>query len=208
VAFDPQQREWGVAVASRVPAVGAVVPWSKTAVGAIATQSATNIAYGPDGLGQLAEGKTAEQVVKALTDADKGRDWRQLGIVDSKGNVAAFTGKKCSAWAGHKTGKNYSCQGNLLAGEAVVEDMAKAFEESAGPLAWRLLAALEAGEKAGGDKRGKQSAAIQVVRDKGIGTDPLRRHVDFRVDDHANPIEELARLVALRVKRPKQERKP
>jgi uncharacterized Ntn-hydrolase superfamily protein len=203
VAFDPDHEEWGVAVASRVPAVGAAVPWSKTGVGAIATQSLTNVSYGPHGLDQLAEGKTAQQVVKALTDADTGRELRQLAIVDTNGNVAVFTGKKCNPWAGHKTGKHYSCQGNLLAGEAVVEDMAKAFGETTGPFVWRLLAAMEAGEKAGGDKRGKQSAAIQVVRDKAAGSDPWRRYIDFRVDDHPTPIAELARLVALRVKRPK-----
>jgi uncharacterized Ntn-hydrolase superfamily protein len=206
VAFDPDKKEWGVAVASRVPAVGAAVPWTKAGIGAVATQSATNLSFGPNGLEMLAQGKSAEEVVKALTDADNGRDNRQLGIVDTKGNVAAFTGKKCSAWAGHKLGMNYACQGNLLAGEAVIESMAKAFEETKGPLTWRLMAALDAGDKAGGDKRGKQSAAIQVVKDKtGNAMADYRHYVDFRVDDHKAPVEELARLVALRVKKPKDE---
>src|SRR5439155_10015478 len=141
-------------------AVGSAVPFAKAQVGAVATQSRVNVTYGPNGLELLAKGKTAEEVVKELTDADQGQEFRQLGVVDAKGNVAAFTGKKCSPWAGHKTGKDYTCQGNLLAGEAVVEAMARAFEEAKGPLAWRLWEALDAGDKAGGDKRGKQSAAV------------------------------------------------
>ena len=203
VAYDPEAKEWGVAVASRVLAVGAVVPWARAEAGAVATQSATNVTYGSKGLELLAKGKSAEEVVKELTEADEGRDHRQLGIVDAKGKAANFTGKSCSAWAGAKSGKHYSCQGNLLAGEKVIEDMARAFEETKGPLAWRLLAAMEAGEKAGGDKRGKQSAALLVVargRGRGGRND---RYLDFRVDDHKGPVEELARILALRLRRPK-----
>src|SRR5262249_56712017 len=137
---------------------------------------------------------------KKLCDEDAGRAYRELGIVADKGKVANFTGKGCNAWAGAKTGKHYSCQGNLLTGEKVVEEMAKAFETAEGPLAWRLMASLEAGEKAGGDKRGKQSAAILVVRE----APPTRgdRYIDFRVDDHKEPVTELAPLLALRPPRP------
>src|SRR5262249_22349423 len=121
---------------------------------------------------------------------------------DAKGDVAVHTGKKCNAYAGHKTGKYYSCQGNILAGEAVINDMAKAFEEAKGPLAWRIMAALEAADKAGGDKRGKQSAAILVVRDNSGPNGFGDRYLDFRVDDHKDPIPELARILALRLKKP------
>src|SRR4051794_17063707 len=202
VAHDPATKEWGVAVASKYLAVGAVVPFGKAGVGAVATQSAVNITYGPKGLGLLGQGKSAEEVVKTLTDADEGKDYRQLGIVDAKGNVANFSGNRCNAWAGAKSGKHYSCQGNLLTGEEVVEEMAKAFESSQGPLAWRLMAALEAGEKAGGDKRGKQSAAILVVRERAGPNGRSDRYLDFRVDDHKEPVTELARILALRLRRP------
>jgi uncharacterized Ntn-hydrolase superfamily protein len=202
VAFDPDKKEWGVAVASKYLAVGSVVPWAKAGVGAVATQASVNATYGPRGLELLAEGKAPEEVVKVLTDADKGKDFRQLGVIDAKGEVASFTGPKCNPWAGHKTGKNYACQGNILAGEAVVNDMAKAFEEAKAPLAWRLMAALEAAEKAGGDKRGKQSAAILVVRDKAGPNRFNDRYIDLRVDDHKNPIPELARILGIQIKRP------
>lgn len=202
VAYDPELQEWGVAVASKFLAVGAVVPWAKAGAGAIATQSHANTTYGPKGLELLSQGKSAEEVIKLLTDEDKGKDVRQVGIVDAKGNAATFTGSKCQAWASGKTGKNYTCQGNILAGEAVVNDMSKAFEEATGPLAWRLLASLEAAEKAGGDKRGKQSAAILVVRDKSGYSGFNDRMIDFRVDDHVTPVQELARILGLRVKRP------
>jgi uncharacterized Ntn-hydrolase superfamily protein len=202
VAYDPQRQEWGVAVASKFLAVGAVVPWAKAGAGAIATQSHANTTYGPKGLDLLSQGKSAEEVVKLLTEEDSGKDVRQLGIVDAKGNPATYTGSKCQVWAGGKTGKYFACQGNILAGQAVVDDMAKAFEDSKGPLAWRLLAALGAAEKAGGDKRGKQSAAILVVRDKAGYSGFNDRMIDFRVDDHADPVQELARILALRIKRP------
>src|SRR6266511_277092 len=134
VAYDPVQKEWGVAVASKYLAVGAAVPFGKAGVGAVATQSAVNITLGPKGLELLAQGKSAEEVVKLLIEEDRGKDYRQLGIVDAKGNVANFTGKRCNPWAGAKSGKHYSCQGNLLTGEKVVEEMAKAFESVEGPL--------------------------------------------------------------------------
>jgi uncharacterized Ntn-hydrolase superfamily protein len=201
-AYDPDKKEWGVAVASKYLAVGSVVPWARAGVGAVATQASVNATYGPRGLELLAEGKSPDEVVKALTDADTGKEYRQLGLVDAKGEVAAFTGPKCNAWAGHKTGKHYTCQGNILASEAVVADMAKAFEDAKGPLAWRMMVALEAAEKAGGDKRGKQSAAILVVRDKAGPNGFNDRFIDLRVDDHENPIPELARILGKRLKRP------
>jgi uncharacterized Ntn-hydrolase superfamily protein len=202
VAHDPDREEWGCGVASKVLAVGAVVPYARAGVGAIATQSAANTTYGPRGLELLAKGMSAEDVVKKLTDDDEEREVRQLGIVDAKGRTAVFTGKKCQAWAGSKSGKNYCCQGNLLTDEKVVEEMAKAFEEAKGPLPWRIMAALEAGENAGGDRRGKQSAGILVVREKAGWGGFSDRWVDLRVDDHERPIAELARILGLRIKRP------
>src|SRR5262249_49343942 len=146
VAYDPDKKEWGIAVASKYLAVGSPVPWAKAGVGAVATQSAVDPTYGPRGLELMEKGKSAEEAIKELTEKDRNKEARQLGFVDSKGNVANFSGTGCNAWAGAKSGKHYTCQGNLLTGEKVVEDMAKAFEDSKGPLAWRLMAALEAGE--------------------------------------------------------------
>ena len=202
VAYDPDHKEWGVAVASKYLAVGAVVPWAKAGVGAIATQAQVNTTYGSHGLELLAEGKSADEVVKLLTDADSGRDYRQLGVVDAEGRPARFTGSRCNAWAGSRAGEHYTCQGNLLTGEDVVEAMAKAFEGAKGPLTWRLMDALEAGEKAGGDRRGKQSAAILVVRDKAGVDGHSDRLIDFRVDDHDKPVQELARILEKRLRRP------
>jgi uncharacterized Ntn-hydrolase superfamily protein len=205
VAYDPKHKEWGVAVASKYLAVGSAVPHARAGAGAVATQSFVNVTLGTRGLRLLGKGKSAEEALKELTESDKGRAWRQLGVVDAKGRVANFTGKKCLAWAGAKSGKHYSCQGNLLKGEEVVAAMAKAYEGHAKwPLAWRLQAALEAGEKAGGDRRGKQSAAVLVVREhagpNGLGD----RAIDLRVDDHDNPVQELARILAKALRRPKK----
>src|SRR5262245_57618415 len=203
VALDPDQRELGVAVASKYLAVGAAVPWAKANVGAIATQAQVNVTYGPNGLLLLAQGKSALETLKTLTDTDSQKVFRQAGIVDARGGVANFTGERCNAWAGHKGGKNYTCQGNILTGKEVVESMAKTFEASRGPLAWRMMAALEAGERAGGDKRGKQSAALLVVRE-GFGPNQMGdRYLDFRVDDHPQPVQELARILSLRLRRPR-----
>jgi uncharacterized Ntn-hydrolase superfamily protein len=202
VAYDPDRKEWGIAVASKVLAAGSIVPWAKAGAGAIATQSAANTSYGPRGLELLGQGKSAEEVIKLLTDEDRQKDVRQVGIIDAQGNAATFTGTRCQAWAGGKTGKHYTCQGNILTGEAVVNDMAKAFEEATGPLAWRIMAGMEAADKAGGDKRGRQSAAIYVVRDRAGYGGFNDRMIDLRVDDHPKPIEELARVLALRVRRP------
>jgi uncharacterized Ntn-hydrolase superfamily protein len=197
VAYDAGRGEWGVGTASKVLAVGAGVPWGKAGVGAIATQAEANVTYGPRGLDLLAKGKSASETLDLLIEADRRADHRQAAIIDAKGAAAAFTGRKCGKWAGEKTGKHHVCLGNLLKGPEVVEAMSAAFEDKRGPLAWRIMAALEAGERAGGDKRGKQSAAILIVREKGgyLGLDD--RAVDLRVDDHAQPIQELARILKL-----------
>lgn len=197
VAFDPRNGDLGVAVQSKFLAVGAVVPWAQARVGAIATQSWANTTYGPRGLELLRRGLSAQEVVEALIAEDEGRDLRQVGIVDARGNAAAFTGKDCFEWAGHVVGENYACQGNILAGPRVVEAMAEAFEKAQGELAHRLVAALEAGQAAGGDRRGQQSAALLVVREKGGYGGFNDRYVDLRVDDHPEPIKELKRLLGL-----------
>jgi uncharacterized Ntn-hydrolase superfamily protein len=200
-AYDPESQQWGVATASRALAVGNCVPWARAGIGAIATQSAVNVTFGSKGLELLAEGKSAEETLKILVESDKGKELRQLAIVDGKGNVAHFSGKLCGAWFGAKVGKNYVCIGNILTGEEVVTAMAKAYEEAKGPFAWRLMAALEAGEKAGGDKRGKQAAAILVVRKESGPNGFGDRYVDLRVDDHETPVQELARVLAKRVRK-------
>ena len=200
VALDPRTGELGVAVQSRFLAVGAVVPWAKAGVGAIATQSFANTNYGSDGLKMLASGIAPEDAVKQLTEADPQRAVRQLGIVSAAGKAATFTGGECKAWAGGRTGANFAAQGNILAGEAVVTAMAESFEKSAGggkELGQRLLDALKAGQAAGGDRRGMQSAALLVVRE-GWGYAGLNdRYRDLRVDDHAEPIAELQRIYDL-----------
>jgi uncharacterized Ntn-hydrolase superfamily protein len=197
VARDPATGELGVAVQSRAFAVGSRVPHAKAGVGAIATQASTNVAYGPDGLALLASGVSPEEVVKRLTDADPGRDRRQLAVLDAKGRVKAYTGSGTNAWAGQIEGTNYSVQGNILAGEAVVKEMARAFESTKGELALRLMAALDAGQAAGGDKRGVQSAAILVVKPIDSPDRTTDKWVDIRVDDSTNPLGELRRLLKL-----------
>ncbi len=197
VALDPATGEVGVAVASKFLAVGAVVPWARAGAGAVATQAWANLSYGPRGLDLLAAGHTAEEVVRLLTDADPQREHRQLGVVDRHGNAAAWTGRECFSWAGHRTGPGYSCQGNILASAAVVNQMAQTFERSSGPLPERLLAALEAGQAAGGDSRGQQSAALYVAKEKGSYGGYLDRYIDLRVDDHPAPLGELRKLLEL-----------
>ena len=197
VARDPATEELGVAVQSRAFAVGSRVPHARAGVGAIATQASTNVAYGVDGLALLAGGTSPEDVVKRLTDADAGRDRRQLAVLDAKGRVKAYTGSGTNAWAGHIERENYSVQGNILAGEAVVREMARAFETTKGELALRLMAALDAGQAAGGDKRGVQSAAILVVKPIDTPERTTDKWVDIRVDDSTNPLGELRRLLDL-----------
>lgn len=186
--------EWGVAVASKFLAVGAAVPWVRAGAGAIATQALANLAYGPDGLALLESGTSADDVVARLTGADEGRDDRQLGVVDASGRAATYTGSKCFDWAGGVAEVGFCCQGNILTGPDVVEAMATAFRSSTGELAERLLVALAAGDEAGGDRRGRQSAAIYVAREGGGYGGGVDRAVDLRVDDHPAPVEELIRL--------------
>mgnify|MGYP000619074014 FL=1 len=194
VGFDSETKDLGVAVASKIIAVGAIVPWARANVGAIATQALANVSYGPRGLELLSKGYSARKVVEILVSEDPLRDERQVGIVDSKGEAAAFTGKKCFEYAGHIVGNGYAVQGNILAGPEVLEEMAKAFETTQGELVDKLLAALEAGDRVGGDRRGKQSAAILVVREKGGYGGYTDKYVDLRVDDHKEPVLELKRL--------------
>lgn len=198
VAADPEAGEVGVAVASRFFAVGSVVPFARAGAGAVATQSYANTSYGPRGLDLLASGLNAEEVVQVLTRGDDGRDSRQLGVVAADGGSATFTGPKCNAWAGGRAGPGYAVQGNILTGEPVVAAMERAFLESVGePLAARLHRALAAGEAAGGDSRGKQSAALVVARAKGGYGGLNDRAIDVRVDDHADPVAELGRLLGM-----------
>lgn len=194
VAFDPDTQSWGVAVQSKFLAVGAVVPWAKAGVGAVATQAMANYNYGPRGLELLSRGDKANAVVEALVSADEGCEHRQVGVVDARGRAATYTGGECFEWAGGVAGENYAAQGNILVGRETVEAMAETFEKTAGDLAGRLLAALDAGQSAGGDRRGRQSAALVVVREGGGYGGDNDRVVDLRVDDHPDPIAELVRI--------------
>ncbi len=194
VAYDAKTKDLGVAVESKFPAVGAAVPFAQAGVGAVATQSYANTTYGPRGLAMLKKGKTPKRVIEALTARDKERAKRQVGVVDARGRAASFTGKECHPWAGHLAGRGYACQGNLLVGERVVARMAEAFEATRGDLVDGLLAALAAGQQAGGDRRGQQSAALLVVREKGGYGGFNDRWIDLRVDDHPRPIDELHRI--------------
>ena len=197
VAYDDANGDLGIAVQSKFLAVGSIVPWAVAGVGAIATQAHANVAYGMDGLAMLDEDVDVISVLEELIEHDDGRTIRQVGIVDAEGNVAAFTGEECLEWAGHITGTNYTVQGNLLTGEGVLEAMGTAFETSEADLADRLLAALDAGQNAGGDRRGQQSVALVVVREGGGYGGISDRLVDLRVDDHVAPIAELRRLFGL-----------
>ena len=197
-AYEPCSQSWGVAVQSKFIAVGSVVPWARAGVGAVATQALANPRYGPLGLAMLEQGLSAGEVVAALVGGDPGRELRQVGVLDRSGGAAAFTGAECFPWAGHVIGEHCCCQGNILAGEAVVADMAQAFQEHrAMRFEDRLITVLEAGQAAGGDSRGQQSAALLVVRPGGSWGGYSDRAVDLRVDDHPTPIAELRRLLAL-----------
>jgi uncharacterized Ntn-hydrolase superfamily protein len=193
-AADPEAGDWGVAVASKFPCVGAVVPWATAGVGAVATQSWANTAFGPNGLGLMGEGFPAEVALRRILEEDEGREDRQVGLVDAAGRAATFTGSKCMEWAGGATGRGFAAQGNILVGEEVVAEMARAFSSAEGDLCDRLLAALLAGDAAGGDRRGRQSAALLVVREGGGYEGRNDRYIDLRVDDHADAPLELARI--------------
>lgn len=195
VGYDPATGDLGVAVASKFLAVGAVVPYARAGVGAVATQSWANTNYGPRGLELLAAGETPQQAIETLTGADEAAQQRQVGLVDARGRSATFTGANCFPWAGGISGENFACQGNILVGEATVQAMAETFPQAQGSLARRLLAALTAGQRAGGDRRGQQSAALLVVRDQGGYGGFNDRMIDLRVDDAAHPIDDLMRLL-------------
>ena|SRR5258706_6326375 len=197
VACDLEEKTWGIAVASKFPAVGAVVPWAQALAGAVATQSFANTSFGPRGLEMMANGLSAEDTLAKLLVDDTDRELRQVSLVDLQGQAATFTGTGCISWAGGVTGNGYAIQGNILAGAKVVSAIEKKFLATKGALPTRLHAALLAGDRAGGDKRGRQSAAIYVVKPKsgygGFGD----RWIDYRVDDHEDPVPRLGELIEL-----------
>jgi uncharacterized Ntn-hydrolase superfamily protein len=197
VAYDPAAQEWGVATQSKFLAVGSAVPWAQAGAGAVATQSFANTSFGPKGLALMASGLSAQETLDRLLAEDEGRAHRQVGLVDARGNAATFTGEACLEWAGGLTGKHYAVQGNILVSEATVMAMADAFENAPGELADRLVAALAAGQTAGGDRRGQQSAAVYVAREKGGYAGFNDRYLDLRVDDAPRPILRLQELLAL-----------
>lgn len=199
VAFDPATGDLGVAVESKYFGCGSVVPWAKAGVGAVATQARAKVSFGPGGLRLMEEGKSPREALDVLLETDPKREIRQVAMVDAQGRTAAHTGAECDAWAGHHAVVNLSVQGNLLAGDGVVPAMVEAYDKArkleGSELADWLLAALVAGQAAGGDRRGQQSAALLVVRaNGGVGGDN-DRYIDLRVEDHARPIEELSRLL-------------
>jgi len=197
VAHDPANGDLGVAVQSKSLAVGSVVPFARAGIGAVATQSYANVAYGPEGLRLMAAGWTAQEALNHLLTLDLDVTQRQVLLVDATGGAAGHTGEKCHDWAGHLVGDGYACGGNILLGEATVQAMAETFEGTQGALSERLVAALAAGQAAGGDSRGQQSAALLVVRTAGSYGGRSDRYVDLRVDDHPEPIAELERILGL-----------
>jgi uncharacterized Ntn-hydrolase superfamily protein len=197
VGFDSSSASWGIAVASKFLAVGSAVPWGRAGGGAVATQAMANLSYGPEGLDLLAEGFAAEQVVSVLTRADDQRDHRQLGVVDAAGRGATWTGASCLDWAGGEAGDGYAVQGNILTGPEVVAAMVEAWHGGGEVLSRRLLTALTAGDRAGGDRRGRQGAALRVWRAGAAYGGVLDTAIDLRVDDHRAPVDELARLLDL-----------
>jgi len=197
VARDPATGDLGVAVQSKFLAVGSVVPWARASVGAVATQAWANSSYGPEGLRLMAAGWTAQEALNHVLALDHDTGQRQVLLVDAAGRAAAHTGEKCHHWAGHIVGDSYACAGNILVGQDTVQAMARTFEESRGALPERLIAALAAGQAAGGDSRGQQSAALLVVRTAGGYGERDDRYVDLRVDDHPEPIRELGRILGL-----------
>lgn len=197
VGYDPETKDLGVIVQSKFFAVGSVVPWAKADVGAIASQAFGNTRYGPDGLALLEQGKSAGETLQALLESDSLRERRQVGILDAQGRSATHTGKECQPWAGGIAGEHFAAQGNILVSEATVKAMADAFTKTKGILGDRLMAALEAGQAAGGDSRGMQSAAILIVRKGGGYAGYNDRYCDLRVDDAKDPIAELRRIYSI-----------
>lgn len=197
VAYDPDEEAWGVAVASKFLAVGSAVPWVRAGAGAVATQSYAKISFGADGLGMMATGMSADETLQRLLEADPNQADRQVGIVDAQGRAAAHTGVRCNAWAGHRIGVGFCCQGNILTGAEVLEAMANEFISAQGELSDRLMAALIAGDQAGGDRRGRQSAAVYVARVEGGYGGDNDRYMDLRVDDDPDPVSRLEGLVTL-----------
>ncbi len=197
VAYDQQSGQVGVAVQSHWFSVGSIVCWAEPGVGAVATQSLVNVSFGPRTLELLKKGSSVQEALQELINSDEGRDFRQLAIIDANGRVATHTGEKYIADAGHIIGKNYSVQANMMLNKEVVPAMSKAFEQSSGPLAERMLAALQAAQEAGGDIRGQQSATILIVRAKATGKIWEDLLIDLRVEDHPNAVKELARVLAV-----------
>ena len=197
VARDPETGQLGVAVQSHWFSVGSVVPWVQSGVGVVATQSLTDVTYGPLGLELMRAGKTAEQTLTGLLATDPNPEWRQVGMIDARGNAAVHTGRQCIREAGHVKGENFIVMANLMEKNTVWKAMAEAFRNSPGDLAERMLAALEAAQAEGGDIRGRQSAAMIIVRGTSTGADYKDRIVDLRVDDNPNPVRELRRLLTL-----------
>lgn len=197
VACDLEEQTWGIAVASKFPAVGAVVPWAQAGAGAVATQSFANTSFGPRGLELMTGGASADEALARLLQNDPDRELRQVGLVDKSGRAASFTGQGCFNWAGGLAGQGYAIQGNILKSGRIVPAMEKAFLKTNGNLPKRLHAALLAGDRAGGDKRGRQSAAIYVVKPNGGYGGFVDRWIDYRVDDHDDPVVRLGELLEL-----------
>src|SRR6266540_5759511 len=197
VACDLEEQAWGVAVASKFPAVGAVVPWAQACIGAVATQSFANTSFGPRGLALMGTGLSAQETLDRLLEDDPDKELRQVGLVDAKGGSATYSGTGCFTWAGGVSGKGYAIQGNILASGNVVPAMEKAFLKAKGNLPTRLYAALLAGDRAGGDKRGRQSAAIYVAKPNGGYGGYIDRWIDYRVDDHEDPVQRLGELLEM-----------
>lgn len=197
VAYSPSEAAWGVAVASKFLAAASVVCWARAGAGAVATQAFAKVSFGASGLDRMANAVSAEETLAQLLAADDNAEDRQVGMVDAQGNVAAYTGADCFEYAGHLIGEHFTCQGNILTGRAVLEAMARAYRSTSGELANRLLAALLAGDHAGGDRRGRQSAGILVVKAGGGYGGDNDRYLDLRVDDHEHPVERLGELLTL-----------
>jgi len=197
VACDLEENAWGVAVASKFPAVGAVVPWAQAGAGAVATQAFANTSFGPHGLALMGTGLSAQETLARLLEDDPEKELRQVGLVDAQGGSATFSGSGCFAWAGGIAGNGYAIQGNILAHENVVPAMENAFLNTKGNLPARLHAALMAGDRAGGDRRGRQSAAVYVAKPNAGYGGYLDRWLDYRVDDHEDPVPRLGELLEM-----------